>query len=213
MASSVIHMAVANEVNKIIKRDLDKILIGSIAPDISKHIGKTKEESHFLIDHNSDIPDISRFLKKYQRNLNDDFVMGYFIHLYTYYLWFNYFLKEIYNEDTNMITKLDGTEFKCKGNMLSLYIYNDYTNLNLRLLEKYNMDLHIFYNAVPKFKNIIDEIPMDEINIIINATKDIIENTKVHKDLVFDITNIINFIELSTKLIIAELKEIGYFEA
>lgn len=75
------------------------------------------------------------------------------------------------------------------------------------------MDLHIFYNAVPKFKNIIDEIPMDEINIIINATKDIIENTKVHKDLVFDITNIINFIELSTKLIIAELKEIGYFEA
>lgn len=209
MASSIIHMAVCNEVNKVIKRNQDEILIGSIAPDISKHIGKTKEESHFLIDPDSDIPDINRFLKKYVKDLNDDFVLGYFIHLYTDYLWFNYFLKEIYDEDKKMITKLDGSEFKCSGNMLSLYIYNDYTNLNLRLLDEYKMDLHIFYNEVPKFKNIIEEIPMNDINIIINATKEIIENTKVHKDLVFDITNIKKFIELSTKLTLAELSEIG----
>ena len=36
MASSVIHICVANEINKIIKRNKEKILIGSIAPDIAK---------------------------------------------------------------------------------------------------------------------------------------------------------------------------------
>lgn len=35
MASSVIHIAVANELNKVLKKDKKSILIGSIAPDIS----------------------------------------------------------------------------------------------------------------------------------------------------------------------------------
>ena len=56
MASSVIHMIVANEINKTLKRNNKLILMGTIAPDISKHIGKTKAESHFLDNINSDIP-------------------------------------------------------------------------------------------------------------------------------------------------------------
>jgi len=48
-----------------------------------------------------------------------------------------------------MISKLDGSIVKCNGNMLSLYIYNDYTNLNTRLLDEYNMNLHIFYSEIP----------------------------------------------------------------
>ena len=60
-----------------------------------------------------------------------------------------------------MITKLDGTIVECKGNMLSLYIYNDYTNLNIKLLDEYDLDLKIFYNELPPLKNIIEEIQMD----------------------------------------------------
>ena len=41
MASTVIHMAVTNEINKILKRNNTEILIGSIAPDISKFCGET----------------------------------------------------------------------------------------------------------------------------------------------------------------------------
>ena len=48
MASSMIHIAVANEINKVLKRDSSQLLIGTIAPDISKLIGETKEKSHFL---------------------------------------------------------------------------------------------------------------------------------------------------------------------
>ena len=44
MASSIIHICVAKEVNKYLKRNEKEILIGSIAPDISKQIGRTKKK-------------------------------------------------------------------------------------------------------------------------------------------------------------------------
>lgn len=92
MASAVIHLAVANEINKKLNRDKSQLLIGAIAPDISKFIGEDKTKSHFLKELDSNIPDIESFLNKYKNNLTDDFVMGYFIHLYTDYLWFKYFV-------------------------------------------------------------------------------------------------------------------------
>ena len=36
VASALIHIAVASEVNKKVKRDRSKLLIGSIAPDLAK---------------------------------------------------------------------------------------------------------------------------------------------------------------------------------
>ena len=209
MASSVIHMAVANEINKVIKKDTHKLLIGSIAPDISKHLGETKVKSHFLDSEDTDIPNIDNFLNKYKDKLDDDFVIGYYIHLYTDYLWFKYFMSEIYNEENNMITKLDGSIVKCNGNMLSIYIYNDYTNINMKLLDEYNMDLSIFYEEIPYLENIIDEIPMNEIKTIVDKTSIIIKNSKEQKDFVFNIENIKKFIEKSTELILAQLKELN----
>ena len=209
MASSVIHMAVANEINKVIKKDTHKLLIGSIAPDISKHLGETKVKSHFLDSEDTDIPNIDNFLNKYKDKLDDDFVLGYYIHLYTDYLWFKYFISEIYNEENNMKSKLDGSIVKCNGNMLSIYIYNDYTNMNMKLLDEYNMDLSIFYEEIPYLENIIDEIPMNEIKTIVDKTSIIIKNSKEQKDFVFNIENIKKFIERSTELILARLKELN----
>ena len=64
MASAMIHIAVANEINKVLKRDKAKILIGSIAPDMSKLIGQTKVGTHFL-DVNDEIeaPQMDKFLE------------------------------------------------------------------------------------------------------------------------------------------------------
>ena len=209
MASAIIHMVVANEINKKINRDSDKLLIGSIAPDISKFLGQTKIKSHFLSDENNDIPNIKAFLKKYINNLDDDFVLGYFIHLYTDYFWFKYFIPEIYRK--NFITKLDGTVVKCSGNMQEMYIYNDYTNLNTKLLDSYNLKLDIFNNSTPVFANIIDEIPVEKIDIIINQVLLIIENSKTNKDLVFNFENIENFIKMTVELILSKLKEINIY--
>ena len=99
MASSVIHMCVASEVNKYLKKDNKGILIGSIAPDISKHINQSKQSSHFLDDVSNDIPNIDKFLNKYKSYLNDVFVMVYYIHLYTDYLWFKYFIPNFIKGD------------------------------------------------------------------------------------------------------------------
>lgn len=205
MASSMIHIAVANEVNKKLNRDKSKLFIGTIAPDISKLVGESKIKSHFQ-DKGDNIPNLEKFLDKYKNDLNDDFVLGYYIHLIVDYLWFKYFLTEI--ENSKMITKLDGTEVKCNGNMFSQYIYNDYTNLNIRLIDEYELDLKIFYSEVPEFKNIIEEIPMDKINLIVDKAGEIVENTKVRKDFVFNIDNIKKFIETSTELTLSKLKEI-----
>lgn len=206
MTSAVIHLAVANEINKKLNRDKSQLLIGAIAPDISKFIGEDKTKSHFLKELDSNIPDIESFLNKYKNNLTDDFVMGYFIHLYTDYLWFKYFVTEFY--DKPMITKLDGTVVKCSGNMLSLYVYNDYTNLNIKLIDKYNMDLKIFYNQLPKLSNIIEEIPMDKMGLLLSQMGIIIENSKEKKDYIFNIENIEKFITTSVELILGKITEL-----
>lgn len=202
MASSIIHMAVAKEMNKKLKKDESKLLLGSIAPDLSKLVGETKKYSHFLDDNNK--VDLNKFLAKYQKYLNDDFVLGYYIHLYTDYLWFKYFITEIVDNDK--IKKLDGTIVKLNGEMARLYIYNDYTNLNEKLVDQYNLDLNELNNI--EVSNIINEIALDKISLLLEQIKIINENINKPKNFCFNIENINNFIETSSELILATLKNI-----
>lgn len=205
MASAVIHLVVANELNKKLNRDSNKLLIGSISPDISKLIGENKIKSHFISEAGSDIPDIGKFLNKYKSNLTDDFVLGYFIHLYTDYLWFKYFMSELYND--TMIKRLDGSVVKYDEDTLINYVYNDYTDLNIKLIDKYNLDLKIFYNELPKFNYIIEEIAMNNIKLVVDKMGIIIENSKESKNYMFDLKNIEKFIDISVDLILSIIDE------
>ena len=212
MASSLIHAAVCNELNKKLKRDPKQILVGTVAPDIAKLLGETKEYTHFLDDPNSGVPNLTKFLNKYINYLDDDFVLGYYIHLYTDYLWFKYFIPEIYDESKNLIKKLDGTEVDCHGNMAQIYIYNDYTNINERVVNDYKLDLSFLYDSKLEFNDIIKEAHMDKMNIIIDKIKEIYEGSKIHREYIFDMDNIHNFIDLSVKLIAADLKEMNLMD-
>ena len=205
MASSMIHICVAKEVNKFLKRNDKEILIGTIAPDISKLVNETKKGSHFL-DNNDDIPNMDRFLEKYKNNLNDDFVMGYYIHLYTDFLWFKYFIPNFIKGD--YVYTLDGDKVILTDDEKTEYIYNDYTNLNIRLIDEYNLDLSMFYEEHPIFKNIIKEIPMDKIHIIIDKAGLIIKNTKEKKSYIFDLEIINNFIEFAVNDILIKLEKV-----
>lgn len=210
MASSLIHAVVCNELNKKLKRDTNKILIGTVAPDISKLIGETKKYTHFLgSDDEENIPDLDKFLSKYKNNFDDDFVLGYYIHLFTDYLWFKYFIPEIYDKDKRLITKLDGTEVECYGQMALIYIYNDYTNLNFTLTKEYNLDMSFLYEDIPRFDNIIKEAHMNKLDLVIDKFREIYDNAKVHKDMTFNMDNINSFIKLSIELIEANLEELG----
>ena len=75
------------------------------------------------------------------------------------------------------------------------------------MLDEYNMDLSILYNELPKINNIIEEIPLNKLNLLINETSYIIENSKEKKEYVFDIEDIKTFITTTVDLTYAYLKE------
>ena len=203
MASAIIHIAVAKKINEQLKMNEKELFLGTIAPDISKHIGQDRKISHFL-DENR-IPNLNLFLKKYNNSLNIPFIMGYYIHLFTDYLWFKYFFNEITNLNTS-ITLLNGDTLKCSKEEINKLIYNDYTNLNILLIEEYNLDLSLFYEEIeiPKIK--FTEIPLDKLQIIVDQMGIIIENSKKEKTYSFNIDNVKQFINTCTDLISNDTK-------
>lgn len=209
MASSVIHMCVASEINKKLNRDTNKILLGSIAPDIAKHLGRAKRESHFSLE-DSDYPNMEMFLNKYQKHLSNDFVLGYYIHLYTDYLWFKYFMPDFVLN--GQLYLLDGNKVELNQKEIVKYFYNDYTTLNKCLIEKYKLNTDIFNKKIAKQKNIITEIPMNLLQLIVDKSKSIIEKSKEEKSYVFDLELVDKFISNSVDAIISSLEDIGYIK-
>ena len=205
MASAVIHLCIANEVNKYLKWNNDLILLGSIAPDISKQIGQPKEISHFL-DHTNedDIPNLERFLKKYRNDLNNPFTLGYFIHLLTDKYWFRDYIYKYIERYAQDNSKKDLTYTGLRD-----IIYNDYTNINIKLIDEYELPLDLFYNEVPIPDTTITEIPIDKINIIVEKMGLIIAESKEEKTFIFDMDDINLFIKNTVKYIIKDLQMLG----
>lgn len=195
MASSLIHICVAKKINDRLNLDPKQLYLGTIAPDLSKLVGETKLKSHFL-DNNSNIPNIQTFLKKYKTKLNEPFVLGYFIHLLTDQIWFKDFISK--KKYANSIKLIDGTVINVSEQEATQLIYNDYTNLNIKLIDYYSLDLSLFYEPLIKPSNIIKEIPLDKLNVLVNKAGEILMNTKTKKNYIFDINDIILFVDECT---------------
>ncbi len=208
MASALIHLCIAKEVNKYLKMNEYDLMIGSIAPDISKEIGETKEISHFL-DHSNedDIANIDRFLDKYRNDLHNPFTMGYFIHLLTDKYWFRDYIYQFIERYTR-----ENVKKKVTYTAIRDLIYNDYTNLNADLIDKYALPLDIFYEEYREPKTLIREIPVDKLDILIDKMGLIIEETKKEKNFVFDMNDIEVFITNSVKYIIKDIQILGIKE-
>ncbi len=205
MASAIIHLCVAKEVNKYLKMDENTLLLGSIAPDIAKQIGQTKEISHFLdYTNEDDVPNIDRFLKKYRNSLDNPFNMGYFIHLLTDKYWFRDYVYQYIERYTKNKTKKKITYTAIRD-----VIYNDYTNINIDLIDKYTLPLDIFYNDFTIPSTDINEIPVDKLDILIEKMGLIITESKEDKTFLFDTTDIEVFITNSVKYIIKDLQLLG----
>lgn len=207
MASAIIHIAIAKKIKEKLNVENSKdYYLGSIAPDISKQIGRTKYESHFLINSLPNIPNIELFTKKYPNFKNNSFDLGYFTHLYTDKLWFENFIPNL--TVNNSLKLLDGTIIQVENEQeITDMIYSDYTNINIKLIEKYNLDLSLFYEDFVIPKTTIEEIPTDKLDILINKMGIIIENSKEEKTYVFDDYSVEQFIEESSKIILEELKK------
>lgn len=204
MASAVIHLAVAKELEKYLKIENKKDYnLGAIAPDIAQQLKIEKTKSHFIYNTKSDIPNIKLFKEKYKNFMSNSFELGYFTHLYTDKLWFDGFIDSL--TYSNSIKLLDGTIIHVPQKEIKELIYNDYTNLNTIIIDKYNIDLSLFYEEYQKPHTSIEEVPIDKLNILIDKMGVIIENSKLEKSYIFDITLIDNFINTCVEKIIKEL--------
>ncbi len=205
MASAVIHLCVAKKVSEHFHINNKELLLGSIAPDLSKQIGDDRRISHFLNTPKKDVPNIQAFLDKYKDSLDRPFNLGYFIHLYTDKIWFDEFISELVND--NVVRLIDDTIIQTSKEEIGHLIYNDYTNLNIDLIDYYKLDLSLFYEDFILPDSNIDEIPLDKLDILLEKMATIIMNSKTKKEYVFDMNKIINFIEYASDKIINKIYE------
>ena len=204
MASAIIHMCVAQEVNKVLKvKDEKNYMLGSIAPDIAKIVNRLKSESHFSSIINSDVPDIDYFLSKYKNEIYKEFGLGYFIHLLTDKLWYKDFFEKLVSG--NSLKLLDGTIINVSHEEMIKILYNDYTNLNIDLIDLYNLDLSLFYEPFKLQSSNIKEVPMEDMNLLIDKMGVIIENSKKEHEYLFEINMIKSFITDATNYTLKEL--------
>lgn len=204
MASAIIHLAVAKTLEPYLNITNKKdYYLGSIAPDIAKQIGQTKHKTHFLYNTKKDVPNIKMFTDKYKNYKDNDFDLGYFIHLYTDKIWVEDFLSKLISN--NSIKMLDGTIIKEDEDEILKLMYNDYTNLNIQVIDEYNLDLDLFYEEfkIPNTK--IEELPIDKLNILIDQMGIIIENSTKKKEYIFDIYLIKEFIENAKNKLLEKL--------
>ena len=205
MASTIIHLAIAKELKDNL--DIDNYYdyyLGSIAPDIAKQIGLDKKISHFSNNIKADIPNINLFVKRYPTFKYNSFNLGYFIHLYTDKLWEEEFMSKITNKD--LIKLLDGTILNITEKGLKDLLYSDYTDLNIKVIDEYNLDLSLFYEEYKVPNTPLNEIPINKLDILLNKMGIIIENSKSEKQYLFDIYAIKNFIEEVKEKILEEIK-------
>jgi hypothetical protein len=208
MASAIIHLAVAKTLEKHLNIENPRdYYLGSIAPDISKHIGENKQKSHFLINALDNIPNVELFINKYPNFKENSFNLGYFIHLYTDKIWFSRFMPNIWSGSGTCIKLLDGTIINSTPEEIQKLIYQDYTNLNVKLLDEYKMDLSLFYEDFQIPNTNLDEIPVDKLNILIDKMGLIIENSKEEKAYTFDTFLILKFIDEVSQEILSILNK------
>lgn len=160
MAGYVIHLAVAEEYLR--KHDnnekYDEFIQGVIFPD------GVEDKSRTHYGKNSSHVNLVDFLS--ENNLDTSFKRGYFLHLFTDYLFYNKYI-DTFSKD----------------------IYNDYDLLNKELMKKYNVMLpseiknKVFFKSqgnlkiltVELMKRVIDEISEYDID---STKKEILENPK-----------------------------------
>ena len=204
MASALIHLAVAKKLTENINiKNRKDYYLGSIAPDLSKQIGLNKMSSLFLIHTKEDVPNTEMFINKYPNFMNNEFELGYFIHLYTDKLWFDGFLNNFICN--NSIKLLDGTIIETTKEEMQNMIYSDYTNMNIQLIDKYDMDLSLFYEEFQEPKTEINEIPTNNLDILINKMGILISNSQEEKAYTIDIYLVENFIDYACEEILKKL--------
>ena len=119
-------------------------------------------------------------------------------------LWIEKFIPTLIQDNT--IKLLNGSILSTNPEEIENMLYSDYTNINRQIIDEYEMDLSIFYEEFIPPTTQLNEIPIDQLDILLNKMGIIIENSKEEKSYTLDFEAVKDFIENSSKEIIEELK-------
>lgn len=206
MASTIIHLAVAKRVNDELNLPKDAFYLGAIAPDIAKTIGIPRTLTHFVTGPILDESDMPYFLGKYKSYLKNPFELGYYVHLLTDELWFKEFITNYIHD--HGITDKEGRKLDLDADTIKMMLYNDYTNLNSKVLSYYNMDLSLFYEDIQYPQSHIEEFK-DEYFPILIEKMGLISQKLADNTYFLEIENIIHFIEYASIYCLDHIKELN----
>ena len=80
------------------------------------------------------------------------------------------------------------------------------TNMNIQIIEKYDLDLSLFYEEFQVPNTTLNEIPVDKLDILINKMGILIANSKEEKAYTIEINLVDGFIKHATKEILKKIK-------
>jgi len=204
MASSLIHICIAKNINEKLNLNENQLYLGSITPDINNWSNIPKANTHFSDKDNPDVPNVNLFLEKYSKNLNDPFVLGYFTHLYTDKMWYDKFIPSKFIN--NKIKLLNGILMQVNEEEWSAMMYHDFTALTKQLTNYFNLDISILYNGDYNLDNIIKEIPYDKLKELTYTIKPLLTDSTENSCCIFTLKEVINFIDSCTNDILNILK-------
>ena len=100
-----IHLGVATKLNEKYKLNKDQFLYGSILPDVLDTNPFGRNFTHFFGTKYHDlckeeiITDVEKFKETYQDRLDQDLILGYYVHLLTDYFYNDYVFRKCYIRD------------------------------------------------------------------------------------------------------------------
>ena len=88
-------------------------------------------------------------------------------------------------------------------------IYRDYTRLNMKLIDEYELNLYFMCNNIILPSSKIEEIPIDKLQLVIDKMSIIIKELDDSKTVMFDMDDINEFVLECSKMVIRDLKCYG----
>lgn len=154
MGSLIMHLCVAQKLKEKYKFS-DKFVIGQLMPDLLKLVGKDKDKTHYLeeVFENSGVkklPNVLKYEQDNEGNLKDEKVLGYISHLVQDKIWFDKYIGKYAKTDANNVDRIHYLEYNItkSDKEFTEDIYNDYSNVNKYLVDKYNLDINSVKNTL-----------------------------------------------------------------
>lgn len=134
--------------------------------------------------------------------------MGYYIHLLTDVLWFQEYLPNIADDKELVIINKNGIAIKYDEEDYLKILYNDYTSMNIDIVDYYGLDFSLFYEKFDYPVNHIEEVDEKYFDDVIDKFG-ILFCSESNVSYTMDIKRIVHFIEYATVYCLDEIRKLS----